>query len=330
MQSRLSGVIPPVGTPLADGDRVDEVGLRRLTRHLLDAGINGIFANGSMGGFAFMTDEEQIRAISIVMSEVNGEIPVMGGLGETSTSRAVRKAKGIAQEGVTYLTVLPPFYFPATQENLIAYFSEIAAAVDRPIFLYDNPASTKSPIQPETVFELRRQIPNIVGIKESNEDFDNLQRLLDLRVEDDTFSVLTGSELQILRGLQMGCDGLVGGLHNLCPQIAVALYRAFRSGDLQAAEQYQQDLAHLWGIFQCGGIWGAFDEALRYLGICARASGSPYVTQISEEDKAQIHWILKQYLPSNPRHPSSPGTACSTHSEQPTCGFDAQTRGRNR
>ena len=47
---KIRGVIPPVGTPLTDVDRVDEAALRRLTRHLLNAGVNGIFANGSMGG----------------------------------------------------------------------------------------------------------------------------------------------------------------------------------------------------------------------------------------------------------------------------------------
>src|SRR5207245_3494458 len=90
---KLTGVVPAIGTPLTDGDRVDEAGLRRLTRYVVDAGVHGILANGSMGGFAFLTDEEQIRAINIITNEVNGAIPVIGGMGETSTSRAVRKAK---------------------------------------------------------------------------------------------------------------------------------------------------------------------------------------------------------------------------------------------
>ncbi len=90
---KLQGVIPAIGTPLIEGDQVDEAGPRRLTRYLVDAGVNGILANGSMGGFAFMTDEEQFRAISIVVDEVNGAVPVMGMLGETSTSRAILKGK---------------------------------------------------------------------------------------------------------------------------------------------------------------------------------------------------------------------------------------------
>src|ERR1041385_9571678 len=122
---KLTGVIPPIGTPILAGGRVDEAGLRRLTRYLMDAEVNGILANGTIAGFAFLSDEDQIRAVSIVVSEVNGAIPVMGCIGETSTNRAIRKAKQIANEGVAYLTVLPPYYFFATQENLLAFFSEV-------------------------------------------------------------------------------------------------------------------------------------------------------------------------------------------------------------
>jgi dihydrodipicolinate synthase/N-acetylneuraminate lyase len=293
--SKLAGVVPPIGTPVTSQDRVDEAGLRRLTRYLLDAGVDGILANGTMGGFAFLTDEEQVRAVSIVVSEANGAVPIMGGIGETSTSRAVRKAKQIVSEGITHLTVLAPYYFFATQENLYAYFSEVAAAVDLPIFLYDNPVLTKNNIHPETVVRLREAIPHIVGIKESNQDCVNLQRLIELNGSSD-FSILTGSEFLILVGLQMGCDGFVGGLHNICPHIAVALYKAYQKGDLKAAMGFQRDLAATWELFRHGNIWGAFDEALRHLGIADRATGAPYVSKLATEDAVKVRAIIDQYV----------------------------------
>jgi 4-hydroxy-tetrahydrodipicolinate synthase len=293
--SKFSGVVPPIGTPVTAADRVDEPALRRLTRYLLDAGVNGILANGTMGGFAFLTDEEQIRAISVVTSEVNGSVPIMGGIGETSTSRAIRKAREIAREGVTHLTVLAPYYFFATQENLYAYFSDIAAAVDLPIFLYDNPVMTKNNIFPETVARLRTDVPNIVGIKESNQDCINLQKLIDLNKGDD-FTILTGSEFLIVVGLQMGCDGFIGGLHNICPHLAVALYRAYCQGDLHLARDLQKQLTATWELFRYGSIWGAFDEALRYLGIAECATGAPYVSQLTAEETLKVHSILDQYV----------------------------------
>jgi len=292
---RLEGVVPAIGTPLSDGDRVDEAGLRRLTQHLVQAGVSGILANGTMGGFAFLTDDEQIRAISIIVEEVNGAIPVIGGLGETSTSRAVQKARRIRECGVTYISALPPFYFFATQAHLIAYFSDIASAIDMPMFLYDKPIMTKNSIFPETVAELRRRIPKIVGIKETNQDALNLQALLELMRGDEEFSVFTGSEFLIVVALQMGCAGFVGGLHNVCPHLAVALYKAFREGKHDVAMDRQRDLIQAWQIFKYGNIWGAFDEALRYLNIAERATGAPYISKLTPEETRKVREILDQY-----------------------------------
>jgi dihydrodipicolinate synthase/N-acetylneuraminate lyase len=303
---KLKGVVPPIGTPLMEGDRVDETGLRRLSRYLVEAGVNGILANGSMGGFAFLTDEEQLRAISIVVDEVNGAVPVIGGVGDTSTSRAVRKAKQIGDSGVTSLAVLPPFYYFTVREHLVAYFSEIAAAVDLPIFLYDNPVLTKNRILPEVVADLRRCFPNIVGIKESNEDCINLQSLLDSTRDDEEFSVFIGSEFLIVVGLQMGCSGFTAGLHNLCPHLAVELYKAFSGGQLETARKLQRDLAQVWQVFQYGNIWGGFDESLRYLGIAERATGAPYVSKLTTDETASVHQILDRYvLPYLQNHPQS-------------------------
>jgi len=293
--SKLFGVVPPIGTPVAENDRVDEVSLRRLTRYLLDAGVNGILANGTMGGFAFFTDKEQIRAISIVVSEVNGAVPVMGGIGETSTSRAIQKAKDIAREGVSHLTILPPFYFIATQENLYAYFSEIASAVDLPIFLYDNPVMTKNYIHPETVARLRTSVPHIIGVKESNQDCINLQKLIELNQSDD-FTILTGSEFLIVVGLKMGCAGFIGGLHNICPHMAVALYKAYSQGDFSTAQKLQQDLIATWKLFNYGNVWGAFDEALRHLGIADCATGAPYRTKLKPEEATAVRGIVDRYV----------------------------------
>jgi 4-hydroxy-tetrahydrodipicolinate synthase len=293
--SKLSGVIPPIGTPVTPSGSVDEAALRRLTRYLLDAGVNGILANGTMGGFAFLTDDEQIRAVSVDVSETDGMVPVMGGIGETSTSRAIQKAKRIVAEGITDLTILTPYYFFASQEHLYAYFSEIAAAVDLPIYLYDNPVMTKNFIHPETVARLREDVPHIVGIKESNQDCLNLQKVIELN-KSDSFSILTGSEHLIVVGLQMGCDGFIGGLHNICPHIAVALYRAFQNGDLEGARQYQRDLMATFEALKYGNIWGGFDEALRHLNIANCATGAPYVTKLTAEEADKVDAIIDRYV----------------------------------
>jgi dihydrodipicolinate synthase/N-acetylneuraminate lyase len=205
-------------------------------------------------------------------------------------------AKRLASEGVDAISVLPPFYYYATQDHLISYFSDIAAAVDLPVYLYDNPVLTKNNIQPATVAALRSRIPHLAGIKVSNQDCVNLQTLIELMRLDSEFSILTGSEFLIVVGLQMGCSGFVGGLHNICPHIAVELYNAFRAGDLETARRRQQSLIETWQIFKHGAIWGAFDEALRWLGLCERATGAPYITTLTSDERSDVHAILEKHV----------------------------------
>ncbi len=293
---KISGVVPAIATPLTDDDRVDIGGLRRVARYLLDGGVHAILANGSMGGFAWLTADEQVRAVATVVEETNGKIPVIGGIGECGSSRAVDMARRMSATGVDCLSILPPFYFLANQKQLEAYFREIADAVDLPVFLYDNPVLTKNPIHPATVAEVRRRCPNVAGIKVSNSDVIHLQEVIHVMRGEADFSILSGSEFLMQVVLEMGCQGVVGGLFNLCPRMAVECYEAVVAGERNRARELQRYLIETWQVFRRGAIWGAFDEALRYLELCDRATGRPYVTELTVEERAEVHAILDQYV----------------------------------
>ncbi|HMJ08311.1 MAG TPA: dihydrodipicolinate synthase family protein, partial [Pyrinomonadaceae bacterium] len=84
---KLKGIVPPIGTPVTTDERVDEKGLRNLVRHLLDGGVHGVFANGTMGCCALLSDAEQLRVIEIVADEVNGKVPVVAGVSDSGTRR---------------------------------------------------------------------------------------------------------------------------------------------------------------------------------------------------------------------------------------------------
>ena len=296
LSDNLHGVVPALGTPLTPEERVDVPGLRRLINYVLGAGAHGLLSNGSMGGFACLPETEQLRSIATAVEEVGGRVPVIGGLGETGTVRAIAHARAIVGQGVDAISVLPPFYFSATQEQLFGYFSDVAAAVDVPVFLYDNPGTTKHHLHPETIARLAESIPHLAGIKVSNPDCVNLQNLLALVGNRRGFSVLTGSEHLAVVHLSMGCHGIVGGLYNICPHLAAALYRRFSQADMTSARYLQQEIVAAWQIFRKGNIWGAFDEALRYLKICERATPAPYTCALDEADREFVHQTIDAHV----------------------------------
>jgi dihydrodipicolinate synthase/N-acetylneuraminate lyase len=100
----------------------------------------------------------------------------------------VSRAKHIERPGVDAITVLRPFYFYATQQHLIRYFSDVGAPVTGPIYLYNNPVLTKNNIHPEMIAELRSRIPH--GVKAGNQDCADLQTLIELIRGDSEFPSL--------------------------------------------------------------------------------------------------------------------------------------------
>src|SRR5690606_29575222 len=88
-----TGVIIPHVTPLTEDERLDHPALERLVEFLLAAGVHGLFANGSMGGFAFLDDAVPLACIEASIAAVDHRVPVLAGVADTSTGRALRRLR---------------------------------------------------------------------------------------------------------------------------------------------------------------------------------------------------------------------------------------------
>lgn len=283
-------MVPPIGTPLNVHETVDEKGLRKLVNHLIDGGIDGIFVNGSMGCFALLTDAEQIRAIEIVADEVNGRVPVVAGISDTGTKRVIEKTKIIEKFKVDYLTAVVPYFFRLTQQQGKRFFQEVANAAQKPVLIYNNPYLTPLDFEVSTLLELSEET-NIVGLKDSNQDFNRLTGLFEAFRGKEDFTIMLGTELLIPQGLMMGADGAIGGAHNIAPRFAAELYQAHLAGDYKTSFARSRDLAKICNIFQYGSIWGGFEAALQLLGICEKSVFEPY-SKATAEEKEKVRKIL--------------------------------------
>ncbi len=286
----LNGIIPPIGTPVLEDERVDEKGLRNLVRYLIDGGVNGIFANGTMGCFALLTDAEQVRLIDIVVDEVKGRVPVIAGVSDSGTKRVISKIKEIEKLKVDYVTAVPPYYYKLTQEQGKSFFRDIANASGVPVFIYNNPYLTKLDLDVASLVELAKE-PNIVGLKETSQDCNRWTNLFDAFAGKENFDLFFGTELLIPQCLMMGGDGVIGGAHNIAPRIAADLYEAFAAKDYDTAFAKSRDLKKVCDVFQYGDIWGGFEAALQLLGICDKTTIAPYAA-CDEDGREKVRQIL--------------------------------------
>jgi 4-hydroxy-tetrahydrodipicolinate synthase len=289
---KLKGIVPPIGTPITTDERVDEKGLRNLVRYLIDGGVHGVFVNGTMGCFALLTDTEQLRAIEIVADEVNGRVPVVAGVSDSGTKRVIEKIKEVEKFKVDYLTAVPPYYFNLTQEQGKSFFRDIANAAQTPVFVYNNPYLTKFDYEISSLVELADE-PNIVGLKETNQDCNRWTRIFEAFRGKEDFSILLGTELLIPQGIMMGADGAIGGAHNIAPKFGVELYDAAVAGSFERAFELSRMLGKVCDIFQYGAIWGGFEAALQVLGICEKTVFAPY-QPATDEVREKVGKILAE------------------------------------
>lgn len=290
LQERLAGVFCAMITPADGNNHVDEDSLRRLTRHLLAGGVNGLVVLGSSGELQAISDDDRKRAISTVVSETGGRVLVIAGAGDTNISRARQNIETARQLGADAVLVVPPHYYLLSQQGVMDYFRELAA-VGFPILLYNIPNFSKVRIDPNTVQALSK-VDNIIGIKDSSRDVEYLQEVV-LRREDPNFKVFVGSDGLLLASLAIGVDGVIGVTPNIVPSWDVQLEKAFRDGDLAKARAIQQRIGKLLDALRTGNFPTGLKAATSLRGMCNPNMFKP-ATALSEQETAQIRNRLKE------------------------------------
>jgi len=225
----FEGVSVAVVTPFSRGD-LDEPALRRVVRHVLDQGVDGIVATGSTGEGGTLSDEERVRVWRACAEEATGRAFVLAGTGTPSTETTIRLSRRAKETGVDGCLVVAPAYAKPTPKGLLAHFLAVADAVDLPIVLYNIPGRTAVNVLPETIAILARH-PRIVAVKESSGSLDQATEIL-TRCD---ITVLSGDDSLAIGHYAAGGKGLVSVAAHVAGRDLVRLDRAMREGRLEEA-----------------------------------------------------------------------------------------------
>ena len=292
MNIRFEGIFTPTITPLDAKERVDELGFVKQLDRLIANGVHGIYLLGTSGEFTTLTNAERERAIDIAVKSVNGRVPIISGVMDTSTQRVIQNIE-IAQEfGVDAVAATPGYYYPSTDDaDLIEFYEAIAASTALPVLIYNIPSTVKTAIKPQIVAELADRCDNIVGMKDSSGDWTNCLNLLALLGDRDDFSLLLGSHTALGAALLFGADGGVVSISNVAPKQAVALYNAGKARDIDAVHRWQKWLLRLSKIYTYGQGVSGMKACLEILGVCQAHTTSPLLP-VSDAAKAEIRQLL--------------------------------------
>ncbi|APX34277.1 dihydrodipicolinate synthase family protein [Brachybacterium sp. P6-10-X1] len=299
--STLSGVVPPLLTPLTTDGDLDLPSLERLVSRLLDAGVDGIFALGSSGEVAFFDDAMRGRVLEAVTGLVAGQVPVIAGAIDMQTHRVIQHLRAAERFDLAGYVVTAPFYAITGPEEIDAHFRAVATAADAPVWAYDLPVCVHTKLAPAQLLRLG-QDGVIAGVKDSSGDDVSFRRLSAAnRAAGSPLTLMTGHEVVVDGAYLAGADGSVPGLGNVDPAGYVRMHRVARAGDWEQVRSEQDRLAALFEIvFQptgkvgpAAGV-GAFKTALRELGVFSSNVMTSPMTPIEGEAVERIRAILTE------------------------------------
>jgi len=289
---RLTGLIPPMITPMDGNRNVDEAAVAGLVEYLIAGGVDGIFALGSSGEGPLLTRAERRRLISATVKAVAGRVPVLVGALEPSAPTAIEAAQDAEELGATALVLTTPYYVVNDQAMAVRFVEAIMADTTLPIMLYNIPSATGHRFEPATVAQLAKH-PRVIGLKDSSGDLASVQETLRLTRSMANFTVLMGAERLCTAALQMGAHGLVSGLGNVAPALLKQLYVAATTGDIAEATRCQDQVEALWHLHSPGHWLSNLKTAVSELGFGSGLAVDPILPAAPEQCE-KIRTLLGQ------------------------------------
>jgi len=193
----LGAILTAIATPFDDDLTVDEDAFVALLEHVCAHGSDGVVACGTTGEAATLTDEEHLRVVELAVQNIPEGKTIVAGTGSNDTRHAVELTERATELGVDATLSVTPYYNRPNRRGIVAHFTAVAQATDRPVILYNIPSRTATDM-PNDLLEDLAQIEHVEYVKQANDD--NLDLV-------DGLGVYAGNDDTLIRTLDMGGEG---------------------------------------------------------------------------------------------------------------------------
>ena len=252
-KTQFEGAYSVCITPFTpDGTHVDLLSLKAYINWQIDQGIHGLIFLGSTGEFLSLSQDERVAVTETAVQTADARVPVLMGTGHEDTREVVRLSRQAESLGADGLMIIPPFYSTPTEDELFVHYKTVAEAVNVPIMIYNNPATSNVDLLPPLIARLA-QIEGLDYMKESTMD---VTRIRDI-------NLLCGDKLTVFGGIMgfesfvEGAKGWVSVASNVMPKETAQIYNFVKNQEIQEAwNLYIRILPiiqFVFGIYYVGG-----------------------------------------------------------------------------
>ena len=218
---------------------VDLNAYEKLLNFQISNGTDALVVLGTTGEPATMTAKEKEEVMRLAVKTAKGKIPVIIGTGANSTATAVENSVMAEKIGADAVLVVTPYYNKATQDGLVAHYSEIAKHISLDVIAYNVPGRTGVNLLPKTFARLA-EIKNVAAIKEASGNMEQIEEVI--RLTEGKADVYSGDDSLTVPTLAMGGLGVISVASNVIPKYVSDMCKAFFDGDIKSAAKMQRDM----------------------------------------------------------------------------------------
>ena len=199
--------------------------------NLIDQGCHGVAIFGSTGQAQLISVSEKIEMLNTLSSSKYKDKYIIG-TGLNSLSETINLMKIAMSLNFKRFLIMPPAYYKYGDKEVISFYSKIVEQIPKSeIILYNFEKLCGYKFSVRCVEYLAQKFPNqIIGVKDSSY---NLYENLKL----DNFSILPGSESMLLKGLKLGCHGIITATCNVTASLSRKVYEDFINGSEQNSNE---------------------------------------------------------------------------------------------
>lgn len=291
-QTQLRGIIPPIPTPFDAAGEIDEQAFRATVRFMMAKGVHGVCVGGSTGEGHTLSVEEFAATIRWTAEELGGRIPLVAGIIANSTRDAIARARAIEDVEVAALQITPVHYvFKPDDDATFLHFKVLTENCKQPIVIYN--VVPWNYLSPKLLLRIMRELPGVVGVKQSAGD---LKLMADLLLDiPEGKVVLTAVDALLYPSFALGAHGTIAANPAAVPGVTVALWEAVQRGDHVQALAIHEKLLRFWNAIVGDNLPACVKYALELQGCPAGLPRMPMPAP-SAAQKAAIEPALRAVL----------------------------------
>ncbi|MEA2178931.1 MAG: 4-hydroxy-tetrahydrodipicolinate synthase [Solirubrobacteraceae bacterium] len=273
----LGALLTAIITPFDADGRVDEDAFLAVQQHCCSTGSDGVVVAGTTGEAPTLSDEEHLRIVELAVANKPAGSTVIAGTGSNDTRHAVHLTARATELGVDGVLSVTPYYNRPTPRGIIAHFTEVTKATDKPIVLYNIPTRTGTDMPNDLLAELA-QLDNVSAVKQANNA--NLAMV-------DGLELYAGNDEIVAKTMDLGgTGGICVATHLLGP-----LFRAIVDEPERRAEVQEELSGYLPPLNRANPV--SIKAAIEMTGLAPGFLRLPLV-DADDAERAEIRAVLER------------------------------------